>query len=347
MWQRSRRDPRSWGRRTGVAVALAAVSAAGVTGCTSQRYWGGSSTTAGGQAVIGLVTKTDTNPYFVALREAAQGEATKLGARLSAQAGRFDGDNDGQVTAVENLMQRGVNTILITPSNATGVLNVITQARQRGIMVIALDTETKPADAVDATFATDNTAAGRQQGAYVKGVLAGAPPRLLMLDGTPGATVDTQRHNGFLQGIGLTDDSPAILGRQSVNGEQNLAQQGAENLLQRAVDVNSIYTLNEPTARGAFSALRARGLTGQVVIGSIDGGCQGVRDVRDGRYAATVMQFPVKMAQLAVDAAVEFARSGHKPSGFHDTGSKVITDRPVPGVESADTAWGLRNCWGT
>ncbi|GAA0608046.1 substrate-binding domain-containing protein [Kutzneria viridogrisea] len=335
------------GRRVGVCLAVAVVGAVGLTGCTEQRYWGGASVAGNGaKAKIGLVTKTDTNPYFVALRESARAEAAALGAEFSALAGRFDGDNDGQVTAIENLVQRGVNTILITPNSATGVLGAIKQARDKGIMVIALDTETDPASAVDATFATDNTAAGRQEGAYVKAALAGKAPQLIMLDGTAGSTVDTQRHTGFLQGIGLTNDSPAVLGHQSVNGDQNLAQQGMENLLQRAGNVNAVYTLNEPTARGAFAALQARGLTAQAVIGSIDGGCQGVQDVKDGKYAATVMQFPAKMAKLAVDAAAEYAKSGTKPKGFQDTGSMVITDRPVQGVRSQDTAWGLQNCWG-
>jgi fructose transport system substrate-binding protein len=280
------------------------------------------------------------------MREGAEAKAKELGVNLIACAGKFDGDNDGQVTAIENLVQRGVNTILITPNSATGVLGAIKQARDKGIMVIALDTETDPASAVDATYATDNTGAGRQEGQYVKAVLGGKPPQLLMLDGTAGSTVDTQRHSGFLQGFGLKDGDPAIIGHQSVNGDQSQAQQGMENLLQRATTVNAVYTLNEPTARGAYAALQARGLLNQVVMGSIDGGCQGVQDVKDGKYGATVMQFPAKMAALGVDAAVEYAKSGKKPSGFQNTGSMVITDHPVPGIPSQDTAWGLRNCWG-
>lgn len=168
-----------------------------------------------------------------------------------------------------------------------------------------------------------------------------------MIDGTAGSTVDTYRHNGFLEGIGLKDGDPAIVGREPANGDQSIAQQKVENLLQRSTDINAVYTMNEPTARGAFAALQARGLTTQVVMGSIDGGCQGVENVRDGQYAATVMQFPRKMAEEGVTAAVEYAKTGKKPSGFIDTGSVVITDKPMPGVPSQNTEWGLQNCWGT
>ncbi|HWD04666.1 MAG TPA: substrate-binding domain-containing protein [Amycolatopsis sp.] len=335
-------------QRSLTALALAAVVAGTATaGCTVQRHWGGNTNTAGsGKAKVGLVTKTDTNPYFVELRNAARAAAAANGADFSALAGQFDGDNDGQVRAIENLMQQGVNTILITPSSSTGVLKAIKDARDAGILVIALDTATEPADAVDATFATDNFAAGEQQGAYVKAALHGADPKLLMVDGTAGSSVDTQRHGGFLKGIGLTDSSPEIKGHTNANGDQSLAQQGMENLLQRTTDINAVYSMNEPMGRGAYAALKARGLTGQSVLGSIDGGCEGVQNVKDGQFAATVMQFPKKMAEEGVLAAVQYAKTGKKPTGFVNTGSTVITDKPMPGVKSQNTTWGLQNCWG-
>jgi fructose transport system substrate-binding protein len=119
-----------------------------------------------------------------------------------------------------------------------------------------------------------------------------------------------------------------------------------ENLLQRAPGANAVYTINEPAAAGAYQAIQSAGRAGQIVIGSIDGSCTGVADVKAGKIGATVMQFPAKMAELGVQAVVKFAQDGTKPSGFTDTGSELITDRPVPGIESKDTAWGEQNCWG-
>jgi fructose transport system substrate-binding protein len=69
--------------------------------------------------------------------------------------------------------------------------------------------------------------------------------------------------------------------------------------------------------------------------------------VKAGKVGATVMQFPAKMAELGVQAVVKFAKDGTKPSGFNDTGSQLITDKPVAGLESQDTAWGEKNCWGS
>ena len=326
--------------RRGPALFTAALIATVAVGCTDTKT-GTDDAGGDGPIKIGLVTKTDSNPYFVALRDAASAEAERSGAELVALAGKFDGDNDGQVAAIENLIQQGAKTILVTPNNSTGILGAIKKARDRGILVIALDTETDPQDAVDATIATDNTEAGRLQGQYVKAALNGQPARSILLDGTPGSTVSEQRHNGFVEAA-----APEVLGQEATNGEQNKAQQATENLLQRVTTLNSIYTLNEPAARGAYVALQAKGLAGQVIIGSIDGSCQGVTDVKDGKIAVTIMQFPKKMAEQGVQAAVEFAETGEKPSGFIKTETAVITDKPIDGIESKDTAWGLENCWG-
>jgi fructose transport system substrate-binding protein len=92
-----------------------------LSGCTAERHWGGSNRTGeGGKIKIGLVTKTESNPYFVKLRDAARASADAHGAELIALAGKFDGDNEGQVTAIENLVRQGVSGILITPSSTGG-----------------------------------------------------------------------------------------------------------------------------------------------------------------------------------------------------------------------------------
>ncbi len=296
--------------------------------------------------IVGLVTKTEVNPFFVKMRQAAQAEADAKGLKLIARFGKFDGDNEGQVEAMEALISAGAKGILVTPSNSTGVLGAIKKARDAGILVIALDTATDPADAVDATFATDNFQAGVQQGEYARKALGDKPAKLAMLDGTPGGTVDTFRHNGYLKGFGITDADPAIVGRQNTNGAQDKGQTGMENLLSAHPDINVVYTINEPAAEGAYAAIKAAGKLKDIVLTSIDGGCLGVKYVADGRIAATVMQFPKKMAAMGVDAVAEYAKTGKKPSGFVDTGHFTIAAKPLPGIDSKDPKWGLANCWG-
>lgn len=330
------------------SVALAGSLIFGLAACSSSGSSGSASGTAGsgGSVKIGLITKTDSNPYFVKLRESAKAAADKDGAQLIALAGAFDGDNEGQVSAVENLVGQGVKGILITPNSSSGILSAIKKARDAGVIVIALDTATDPASAVDATLATDNKAAGVSQGKWVKGALGSVAPKIIMLDGTPGGTVDTFRHDGFLEGFGIKEGAPEIVGKADTNGDQTKAQTAMENLLQRAPGVNALYTINEPAAAGGYAAIKAAGLADKVVIGSIDGSCTGVKNVKAGVIGATVMQFPAKMAEQGVAAVVKYAKDGTKPTGFIDTGSQLITDKPVAGLDSKDTTWGAANCWG-
>jgi fructose transport system substrate-binding protein len=336
------------GRTSVRSLAAVAVTASLVSlaACSSTKSGGGTSSSDGGKVAIGLVTKTNSNPYFVKLRESAQAEAKSKGAKLIALAGKFDGDNQGQVDAINNLVAQHVQGILITPSSSTGVLGAIAAAQSKGVLVIALDTATDPADAVDATFATDNKAAGVAEGRYVHAALGSVSPNVLLLDGTPGSSVDDMRHDGFLRGFGITAKSPQVKGTAVTNGDQTKAQTAMENLLQRDPGANAVYTINEPAAAGAAQALSGKSGAGKVVVGSIDGSCTGVRNVQSGKFAATVMQFPKKMATMGVDAVVTYAKDKTKPSGFVNTGSQLITDKPATGIPSKDTAWGLKNCWG-
>ncbi|WP_408647155.1 sugar ABC transporter substrate-binding protein [Trinickia dabaoshanensis] len=298
------------------------------------------------EPIVGLITKTDTNPFFVKMKQGAQAAAQKDGAKLLTAAGRFDGDNSSQVTALENMTTAGAKAILITPSDTKAIVPSIKKARDAGVMVIALDTPTDPQSATDALFATNNFKAGELIGAYAKKALGGKPAKIATLDLAPGISVGILRHDGFLKGFGIKAGDPSIVCSQDTRGDQSKGQAAMENCLQKSPDINVVYTINEPAAAGAYRALKTAGKEKNVLIVSVDGGCEGVRNVKAGEIAATSQQYPLKMAALGVDAGVEYAKSGKKVSGYTDTGVELITDKPMPGVDSKDTAYGLQNCWG-
>jgi len=154
--------------------------------------------TAADAPVIGLITKTDTNPFFVKMKEGATEAAKAKGAKLMSAAGKKDGDNAAQVAAIENMVAKGAKTILITPSDAKAIIPSIKKAQDKGVMVIALDSPTDPETAVDALFATNNYKAGELIGQYAKVAMAGKPVKIATLDLFPGHPVGAQRHNGFL-----------------------------------------------------------------------------------------------------------------------------------------------------
>ncbi len=118
-----------------------------------------------------LITKTDTNPYFVKMKQGAEAKAKELGVNLKAYAGRVDGDNDSQVAAIESCIADGVKGILLVPSDSKAIVESVQKARKAGIMVIALDMPLEPINAADATFATDNFKAGQLIGQWAKETL--------------------------------------------------------------------------------------------------------------------------------------------------------------------------------
>jgi fructose transport system substrate-binding protein len=222
-----------------------------------------------GQPIIGLITKTTTNPFFVKMREGAEAAAQANGAKLLSGAGKNDGDNAGQVTAMENMIAAGAKVILITPSDAKAIIPSIRKAREKEVLVIALDSPTDPVDATDALFATDNYRAGRLIGEYARAMLGDKAAKIATIDLLPGHPVGAQRHNGFLKGFGLPapeaanntlGSPPEVVCMADSYGDQARAQTAMENCLQKNPDINVVYTINEPSGAGARGcATSARG----------------------------------------------------------------------------------------
>lgn len=310
-----------------------------------------------------LITKTDTNPFFVKMREGATAKAEELGVDLKSYAGRVDGDNEAQVAAVEACIADGAKGILITASDTAGIVPAIEKAKEAGVLVIALDTPLEPANAAHATFATDNFLAGELIGKWAAATLgdAAADAKIGMLDlAISQPSVDVLRDQGFLQGFGIDlgdpnkwgdETDPRIVGNDVTAGNEEGGRKAMENLLIQDPDINVVYTINEPAAAGAYEGLKAVGREGDVLIVSVDGGCPGVQNVAEGVIGATSQQYPLLMASLGIEAIKAYAEDGTIPAptegkDFYDTGVTLITDKPVEGVESIDTAKGLELCWG-
>ncbi|WP_202334485.1 sugar ABC transporter substrate-binding protein [Mesorhizobium sp. L-8-3] len=310
-----------------------------------------------------LITKTDTNPFFVKMKEGATAKASELGVNLKSYAGKIDGDSESQVAAIETCIADGAKGILITASDTKGIVPAVQKARDAGILVIALDTPLEPADAADATFATDNFMAGKLIGQWAAATLGDAAKdaKVAFLDLAPSQpTVDVLRDQGFMTGFGIDtkdvnkigdEDDPRIVGHDVTNGNEEGGRKAMENLLQKDSGINVVHTINEPAAAGAYEALKAVGMENNVLIVSVDGGCPGVKNVEAGVIGATSQQYPLLMAALGVEAIKKFAETGEKPKptegkDFFDTGVALVTDKPAAGVESIDVKTGMDKCWG-
>lgn len=310
-----------------------------------------------------LITKTDTNPFFAKMKEGAIAAAKENGVKLSTYAGKIDGDVETQVAAIETCIASGAKGILITPTDSRALAPAIEKAREAGALVIALDTPFEPPETADITFATDNFKAGELIGQWAAAAMgdAAVDAKIAFLDLNPSqVSVDYLRDQGFMKGFGIDikeltrigdEDDPRIVGHDVTNGNEDGGRTAMENLLQKDPGTNLVYTINEPAAAGAYEALKSVGKADQAIIVSVDGGCPGIRNVKDGVIGATSMQFPLLMASEGVKAIKTFADSGEKPKNsdgldFFDTGVMLVTDKPVDGIESITSEEALTQCWG-
>ncbi len=334
---------------------------------------GGSGSAAGADETVGiaLITKDSSNPFFVAMQEGAKADAEKNNVELTIASGKQEGDDAGQIAAIEQAVVRGDKGILITPMSV-GVNDAITKARDAGLFVIALDTPPDPPDTVDITFATDNRLAGNLIGEWAAASLDGADATIALLDlfNDKIVSVDYNRDQGFLEGMGIEvadgqkngdeadsgsytggkGGSYTIVCNEPTNGAEDGGRTAMETCLTKDRGINVVYTINEPAAVGAAAALEAAGINDALLV-SIDGGCAGVASVKDGTIGATAQQYPLKMATLGMEAIASVARGGEAPEPtdgleFFNTGVALVTDNPVDGVESIDTAEGAKICWG-
>jgi fructose transport system substrate-binding protein len=348
-------------RRTSAIVALAAASMLVLSACSSG---GGDSD----KVAVSLITKDQSNPFFVAMIAGATAKAETLGVELTVTSGVDESDYAGQISAIENAISAKHAGILIVPVS-TEVNAAITKAREAGLYVIALDTPPDPADIVDITFATDNCEAGRLIGKWAAAKLAGKKATIALLDIFDDriVSVDYCRDNGFLDGMGIDVKDPKVMGDEAKTGKYsggdyeivgNVAtganedggRTGLEQLLAKNKKINVVYTINEPTAIGACAAAAAAGVKIDVMV-SVDGGGAGINAVKSGCINATSQQYPLLMADLGVQAIYDIVKNGTKPANsegldFFNTGVKLITDDPQEGVPSETTEYGLANAWG-
>jgi fructose transport system substrate-binding protein len=375
--------------------AFAAVAAAGVLSVTLAACSSGSSTTESsaaaapadtamaseaapaGDVAVSLITKDSTNPFFVAMQNGAKQAAEKLGIQLTVASGKQEGDDAGQIAAIENAVAQGQKGILITPMS-TNVNDAIKKARDAGLYVIALDTPTDPPDVVNITFATDNFLAGEAIGQWAAGKLNGAKAIIaeLIIFNDKVVSVDYNRANGFMTGMGIKVPDVTKIGSSATTGKYTTGkggdyevacieatganeeggQKGMETCLSKNPNINLVYTINEPTAAGAANALKAAGKTigKDVVIVSVDGGKAGVENVKAGIIGATSQQYPLLMADKGVQAIYDFATKGTEATvtegkAFFDTGVNLCTDDPQTTVTAApqkDAQYCIDNAWG-
>ncbi len=243
---------------------------------------------------LGLSISTLNNPFFVSLKDGVVAEAKKQGMEVIV----IDAQNDSakQSNDVEDLMQQGVNALLINPTDSSAISTVVETANSLGIPVITLDRSAEKGK-VEALVASDNVKGGTLAAEYIVEQL-GKGSKVIELEGVPGASATRERGKGF---HAIADTQLDVIAKQSADFDRTKGLTVMENLLQGNPGVQAVFAHNDEMALGAIEAIQSSGK--KIAVIGFDGNIDALNSIQAGKLTATVAQQPELIGQLSVQAA--------------------------------------------
>jgi ribose transport system substrate-binding protein len=267
---------------------------------------------------IALVMKTLNNPFFVDMQQGAEEAAKSLNAQLIVQAAERELDVEKQMQIIENLIQRQVSAICLTPAGSHEVIPAILKANRAGIPVLILDTRvdsvalTEAGGKVAAFIGSDNFDGGRIAGQRIVEKLGGQGA-VAILEGIPGHETGDSRLRGFHAAV---DPVPGIriVASQTANWERDQGYTVFQNILQSHPEVQAVFGCNDMMALGAIEAIAAAGRTGEIMVVGFDAITDAREAIKAGTMAASIAQNPREMGRLAVQNAARHLKGETIPS---------------------------------
>ncbi|KQU62923.1 ribose ABC transporter substrate-binding protein RbsB [Rossellomorea marisflavi] len=259
---------------------------------------------------IGLSVSTLNNPFFVSIKEGVQKEAKAQGMKVIV----VDAQNDAakQINDVEDLIQQGVDLLLINPTDSSAISTAVQSANSIGIPVVTLDRSADKGD-VATLVSSDNEKGGEMAADYLIKEL-GEGTKVAELEGVPGASATRERGAGFHN---LADDKLDVTAKQTANFDRTQGLNTMENILQGNPDIKAVFAHNDEMALGAQQAIQSSGR--DVLVVGFDGNEDALKSIEEGNLSATVAQQPEEIGKLAVQAGADVLN-----------GKKVDKMIPVP-----------------
>jgi ribose transport system substrate-binding protein len=262
-----------------------------------------------GEVKVGLSISTLNNPFFVTLKEGAEEEAKAKGVEIVVA--NAQDDSAKQISDIEDLIQQGVDVLLINPTDSAAVSAGIESANSANIPVITLD-RTADGGEVVAHIASDNIAGGKMAGDFILEQL-GKKGKVVEIEGLPGSSAARERGEGFHQSVDAVSDIE-VAAKQTADFDRAKGLTVMENILQGNKDIQAVFAHNDEMALGALQAVEAAGLTDVIVVG-FDATEDAVKAVEEGRMTATVAQKPAVIGQKGIDTAIQVA-NGEEVEAF-------------------------------
>ena len=254
---------------------------------------------------IGLSVSTLNNPFFVTLRDGAQAMAAELGLELLVTDAQDSVST--QINDIEDLIQRGVQVLIVNPTDSDAVVPAVIAANAAGVPVIAVDRGVGAGAQVAYFIASDNVAGGAAAGEFVCEVLGGGGP-VVELEGIPGVSATRERGQGFNEYLAANCPDITIVARQTANFNRAEGLTVMENILTAQPEINAVFAHNDEMALGALQAIEASGR--DILVVGFDATDDAVDAVNACRMGATVAQLPAMLGAEAVEAAKSILDDG-------------------------------------
>lgn len=253
--------------------------------------------TTGEGKTIGFVISTQTNPFFVTMKEGAEAKAKELGVELVVVDAQ---DDAAQATAgMEDLITRKVDLIIVNPTDSDAIGNAVIEANDAQIPVITVDRASNAGEVLS-HIASDNVAGGKMAGEFIIEQLGGKG-KVVELEGVPGANSAIERGQGFNEAIGASEIE--VVAKQTANFDRTEGLNVMENLLQAQPEIDAVFAHNDEMALGALEAIESSGR--QILVVGFDATDDAVKAVEDGRMGATIAQQPKLMGEMAIEYAMK------------------------------------------
>lgn len=252
------------------------------------------------EVILGLSLSTLNNPFFVTLRDGAEAAATAAGVELVV----VDAQNDPaqEATNIEDLIQRGVDALLINPTDADAIVPSIQKANEAGIPVFTVDRGAAGGEVVS-HIASDNVAGGRLAAEFLCEALGGTG-KVVELEGIAGSSAARDRGQGFNDSMSSDCAGVEIVAKQTANFDRAEGLSVFENILQAQGEIDGVFAHNDEMILGAIEAAEAAGRAEEIVFVGFDAVDDAVAAVEAGTLAATVAQQPAEMGRLSVELAI-------------------------------------------
>jgi len=258
--------------------------------------------------VVGFSLSSLKDPFLLTLKKSAEKAAKENNIKLVVT--ESQANLAKQINAVEDLMQREIDILGLNPIDAKGIIPVVEAANVAGIPVITVDTDALGGELV--TFVgSDNVKGGELAGEYIIEKLKGKG-RVAVLDDVPGKAAIMDRIKGFKKAV---EKEPAIeiVTIQPAYGKRDVAITVTENILQAHPNIDAIFATCDAMVLGALEVLQASGEKDDIILVGFDACEEALECIKEKRLDADIAQFPDKMGELFIEAAIKTLKGENLP----------------------------------